>query len=125
MDAWRLFATPFPQLPGESSLDYMKRLSAIASDPKLFEESVLRASTGVEESTNTTNNSSSFAEPTMTTTEKKKKRGYVRAEEWDQERNAKAQEEGMSWEERVQYDGQRFGNQFQQNEILRKNLKAF
>ena len=49
------------------------------------------------------------------------KKGYQRIEEWDATRN----KDDMAWEERVQFDGRRFGNQFQQNEILRKNLKSF
>jgi len=43
---------------------------------------------------------------------------YQRIEDWDANRS----KEDMSWEERVKYDGQQFGNKDVQNEILRKNL---
>ena len=46
---------------------------------------------------------------------------YQRIEDWEAERKAKARAT-MSWEERVQFDGQRYGDQYRQNEILRKNL---
>ena len=49
------------------------------------------------------------------------KKGYVRAEEWD----AQTKRADLSWEERVQFDGQRHGDRFMQNEILRKNLNYF
>jgi hypothetical protein len=52
--------------------------------------------------------------------DKKRQRGYQRAEEWEADQ-AKEQKK-MSWEERVQYDGQQHGNKFNQNEILRRNL---
>lgn len=48
---------------------------------------------------------------------------YQRVEDWDREQKAKAAE--TSWEERVQYEGQRFGDGFRQNEILRHHLNSF
>jgi hypothetical protein len=48
-------------------------------------------------------------------------RKYQRIEEWDAEQS----QESMTWENRVQNDGRRYGNQFLQNEILRKFLKSF
>ena len=71
--------------------------------------------TTLQNSTTTTDDTS--------TTETQKKKGYVRAEEWDAAQNKKRAD--LSWEERVQFDGQRYGNRFAQNEILRKNLKNF
>ena len=49
----------------------------------------------------------------------KKKVSYVRPEDCESE------EMNVSWEERVQWEGQINGNQFNQNEILRKNLNGF
>lgn len=46
---------------------------------------------------------------------------YQRIEEWEIEQKSKAK--NGSWEERVQFEGQRYGNQFNQNEILRQHLK--
>jgi len=47
---------------------------------------------------------------------------YQRIEEWDAEQKQKAKSGTLSWEEKVQFDGQRHGNQYRQNEILRKHL---
>jgi len=63
---------------------------------------------------------SSFNDDDKATTPKK---GYVPIEKWDQERKQKL--DSMSWEERMQFDAQKYGNQFKQNEILRQNLKAW
>lgn len=51
-----------------------------------------------------------------------KKGKYVPIEEWDAQRK---NGENMSKEERLQWECQRSGNQFRQNEILRQNLKSF
>eukprot|EP00586_Coscinodiscus_wailesii_P001030 CAMPEP_0172483580 /NCGR_PEP_ID=MMETSP1066-20121228/10567_1 /TAXON_ID=671091 /ORGANISM="Coscinodiscus wailesii, Strain CCMP2513" /LENGTH=106 /DNA_ID=CAMNT_0013247503 /DNA_START=385 /DNA_END=705 /DNA_ORIENTATION=+ len=51
------------------------------------------------------------------------RRGYQRAEDWD--RIMKEKKGSMTWEERVQFDGQRYGNQVNQNEILMRNLRSF
>ena len=54
----------------------------------------------------------------------KKKFVYQRAEDWDRE--IKNRDKGnMSWEERVQWEGQMNGNKFRQNEILRHHLNGF
>jgi hypothetical protein len=52
----------------------------------------------------------------------KKNNRYVPIEEWDAGRN---NGENMTQEERLQWDCQRSGDQFRQNEILRHNLKRF
>ena len=54
--------------------------------------------------------------------EKKQKKKYVPIEEWDAQRK---NGENMTREERLQWECQRMGNQFRQNEILRHNLKSF
>ena len=66
----------------------------------------------------TTNATSHFDEPQETVV----KKGYQRVEDWDAERNAKGE---MSWEERVQFEGQRLGNQVRQNDILMRHLHTF
>lgn len=53
----------------------------------------------------------------------KPKQGYQRIEEWDEEQKQKRSE--LSWNERVQFDGQRFGNQVRQNELLQRHLHIF
>ena len=52
-----------------------------------------------------------------------KRGGYQRAEDWDAEQKAIAQE--LTWEQRVQFDGQRFGDQMAQNTILNRHLSSF
>jgi hypothetical protein len=126
------------QLAGESDWAYFKRLSQTASDSKAFEKMVLgeqkkddsttlaaaaaevAKTQMISSSSSTTNNNNTAKTNNMDDDDKKRKRGYQRAEDWekDQEKELKA----MSWEERVQFDGQQHGNKFQQNEILRKNL---
>ena len=50
----------------------------------------------------------------------KKKGKYVPIEQWNEE-----QTENMSREQRLQWDAQRGGDKFRQNEILQRNLKSF
>ena len=50
-----------------------------------------------------------------------KKKGYQRVEEWDAEQKAG----GMTWEQKVQFDGLRMGNGVRQNEILQRHLGSF
>eukprot|EP00591_Stephanopyxis_turris_P005399 CAMPEP_0195527808 /NCGR_PEP_ID=MMETSP0794_2-20130614/29736_1 /TAXON_ID=515487 /ORGANISM="Stephanopyxis turris, Strain CCMP 815" /LENGTH=117 /DNA_ID=CAMNT_0040658809 /DNA_START=291 /DNA_END=644 /DNA_ORIENTATION=+ len=45
-------------------------------------------------------------------------RGYQRIEEWDAENK-----QNMTWEQRVQFDGQRHGDRVKQNTILQKFLR--
>jgi hypothetical protein len=133
-----LFQSAFQQLPGESRDAYFKRVTAAASDPGAFERMALqkdeptapverrkkKSSTSLQassSSSNATESLESFAEEIPTT--QKKRRGYVRAEEWEKEQQQKAKE--MSWDERVQFEGQRHGNRFNQNEILRHHLHTY
>ena len=100
----------------------MKRLTKLASDASLFEQTVLSSSH--HDSNAASSSTAQHASLHSDQEEEPKRRGYVRAEEWDKEQTAKLKE-GLSWQERVQYDGLRFGNGVQQNEILRKNLSGF
>jgi hypothetical protein len=60
-------------------------------------------------------------DPETKCADKPKKKGYQRAEEWDAEQKAG----GMAWEQRVQFDGLRMGNQVRQNDILQRHLHSF
>lgn len=84
--------------------EYLARLQEAAKDPEAFERLVMGKDEEPEEEPVKTGNSG----------------GYQRIEEWDKEHT-----QNLTWEEKVQFDGQRFGNQVNQNEILRKNLKSF
>ena len=67
-------------------------------------------------------NSTVVAESESEPTEvQKKKTGYQRVEDWDAEQKAG----GMTWEQKVQFDGLRMGNQVRQNEILQRHLSSF
>jgi hypothetical protein len=85
------------QRKDESSSDYFLRLQDAARDPKTFEEMSL--SEDVEEAP------------------KPIRKGYQRIEDWDAETK-----QSSAWEEKVQFDGQRHGNRFAQNNILLKHL---
>lgn len=52
----------------------------------------------------------------------KKNGGYKPVEEWDKERKEKGI---LTWEEKVQFEGQRMGNRVKQNDILRHHLNSF
>jgi len=54
------------------------------------------------------------------TTSANKKTGYTRVEEWNEKIYKKT---NMTWEEKVQWEGTKYGDRFMQNEILRKNIK--
>lgn len=89
----------------------LEELQKVASDPTAFEAYVLQGR--VEEKKKIEENQS---QPKTNGT-----KGYVPIEQWDKERKR----DDMTWEERVQFDGQKFGNRFNQNEILRHNLKTW
>jgi hypothetical protein len=57
----------------------------------------------------------------------KPKPKYQRIEDWEDEQKELAKERAkngtMSWEEKAQFDGQRYGDQYRQNQILNKFLR--
>lgn len=93
----------------KSDPDYERRLLEAAGDPGKFESFVLQRNTTMPKHTEVV----------------KKTGAYQRIEEWDAELKQRAKNGSMSWEERVQYEGQKHGDQFRQNEILRRNLNSF
>ena len=133
----RRFATPdaLKQQPHESNAAYLRRLQQLASDPKAFENAVRGSKTGTSKTEKHATHrrhvvshksfdcDESNVGSSAPTTTNGQRRGYQRAEEWDKEQEDIRK--SMGWEERVQYDGQRYGNRFNQNEILRHNLKSF
>ena len=55
-----------------------------------------------------------------------KNKGYQRVEEWEQEQQQQQQQQQRSsWEERVQFEGQRHGNRLAQHDLLRRTLKLW
>jgi hypothetical protein len=90
----------FEQKPGESDKEFISRITSQSS---------------VEEAAAAINNDDMEEPP-------KPKGKYQRIEEWEQQNNEKG---NMSWEQKVQFDGQRLGNQVRQDSILRKYLKSW
>jgi hypothetical protein len=99
----------FQQLPGESNTEWIKRVTSEFD----------------EQANNSNNNktASSFSTEKINDNETKKPTGkYQSIEEWEAE-NAERKNKGeLTWEERVQFDGQRHGDQVKQNWILSKHL---
>ena len=97
----------FKQNPGESDIDFIKRITS--NSQQLIQQNQAK-------STSTTNSIDDE-------NSKEKSVGkYKRIEEWDSERKANGE---LSWEEKVQFDGQRFGNQVKQDNILRHHIGTF
>ena len=95
----------FEQLPGENTTDFIKRVTSQSNE--LLEK---QKNGGSKDDSNNDD-------------ESPKIRGkYQRIEDWDAERTAKGE---LTWEEKVQFDGQRYGNQIKQNSILQRHLGSF
>lgn len=118
---WQLFAGSgfWKQRPGESDKDFFKRISQAASSA----ESFASASFGDGKNENSNAKLSEEEDNGDGTQGTKKRGGYQRAEDWDAEQKERKANGEMTWEERVQFEGQRQGNRFKQNEILRNNIK--
>jgi len=125
--------SPLEDEPWDKDDSYWDMLQAASKDPVTFEkfidESMARSakkSNSIGGSGNAMASSSSELnegdvngnDENVDGTKKK----YVPIEEWEEQRK---NGENMSWEERLQWESQRGGDQFRQNEILRQNLKQF
>lgn len=119
-----LRAAGFEQLPGESTTDFIKRVTANADD--IMDQQKSNTERLTAPSSRKRRNSSQNYHPRATSDAKdddeKPKRAYQRIEDWDAERKATGE---LTWEEKVQFDGQRFGNQVKQDSILRRHLGTF
>ena len=112
------------QLPGESDIAFFKRIQQMAGDPVAFENMAL-GKDGSGKIDATTGGRKGSATDEEGGSQKKQKGGYQRAEEWDAEDKARREKGEYTWEEKVKFEGQKYGNHVNQNEILRKNLKGF
>eukprot|EP00536_Pseudo-nitzschia_multiseries_P016713 jgi/Psemu1/292669/fgenesh1_pg.1208_\ len=108
----------FEQLPGESSTAFIKRITSQSGDILDFQKSKTNRLTMASSS----NKSSSIGNDEEGEGTSKPKGKYQPIEEWDAERKEKGV---LSWEEKVQFEGQRFGNQVKQDSILRRHLGTF
>jgi hypothetical protein len=113
-----LFGKSFlEQKPGESDIQFFKRIQSAASDSATFERMVLGNDNRGKKEAETARESESSNKSNST--------GYQRVEDWDAEIKARQKKGEYTWEERVKFEGQKYGNGVNQNEILKKNLKGF
>ncbi|KAG7348399.1 hypothetical protein IV203_017104 [Nitzschia inconspicua] len=101
-----LSAMDFKQLPGESDIAFIKRITSSNNDDIQQQR----------------NDASTSGKPTSAGTTDSPRGTYKRIEEWDEERKAKGE---LTWEEKVQFEGQRFGNRVKQDNILRHHIGTF
>jgi hypothetical protein len=114
---WKV--SDFIKAPPKSKSDvHLEELQRAARDPKTFEAYVLKKN-GAENAEYESEEvpDDDYESPSESPSLPK----YVPIEQWDAERK----KDDLSWEERVQFDGQRSGNRFKQNEILRSNINRF
>ena len=97
----------FQQQKGESDIAFIKRITSSNPPPPSLENNK-RIITDATENANTTST------------------GYQRIEDWEAAQAGQAGKnvKSMSWEEKVQFDGQRFGNQVRQNDILIRQINS-
>ena len=119
--------SPLEDEPWQKGDSYWDQLQTASKDPEAFEKFIEESMARKKKSGKSSLVSSSAANgvngDTSTTDDSKpKKKGkYVPIEEWDSQRTP----ENMSAEERLQWECQRSGNQFRQNEILQHHLNSF
>jgi len=117
LDKWNHPLTPpkeeeKPSLPETLSHDILK----YAHDPILFEKAVMEQRKKQQQQQQQKEQETDKRVPTTP---------YQRIEEWEEQKQQQRKEGSMSWEERVQFEGLRDGNQLRQNEILRHHLKSY
>uniref|UniRef100_A0A7S4HZJ5 Uncharacterized protein n=1 Tax=Odontella aurita TaxID=265563 RepID=A0A7S4HZJ5_9STRA len=116
--------------PWESDPCYFDRLREAAKDPETFEAFVASNTPGRHPEEGAAAARARAAANDIqggdeAAPKKKKKGTYQRIEEWDEELKSKQDGSGMTWEEKVRFDGMRHGNGVRQNEILRHHLNSF
>jgi hypothetical protein len=106
------------QRPGESSTDFYKRIQQASHDPVAFENFVVE--TRRKERREKSQSTHPETDASRADTDEQKP-AYQRAEDWDADQSKRV----SGWDEKIQFDGRRYGNGFNQNEILRRHLKGF
>ena len=120
--------SPLEDEPWKKDTSYWDSLQAASKDPETFEKFIedsmkrkkMSSSSPSHAMAATAASTSSSSSQEGGEDKPKKKSKYVPIEEWNEQRT-----ENMSKEERLQWECQRGGNQFRQNEILTQNLKSF
>lgn len=108
---------------GESSEEFFRRVTQAAADPHTFRAMALSNTNTKEPSAKEVTDAvaSSSSKSPIPTEVKQQTPKYQRIEEWD----AKTKKESLEQDQKLQFDGQRNGNRFQQNEILRRHIGSF
>lgn len=117
--------SPLEDEPWKKDSSYWDSLQAASKDPETFEKFIEESMKRKKMPSSSPSHAKAAAASSSSAQEggedkPKKKSKYVPIEEWNEQRT-----ENMSKEERLQWECQRGGNQFRQNEILTQNLKSF
>jgi hypothetical protein len=118
--------SPLEDEPWKNDSSYWDSLQAASKDPETFEKFIEESMKREKMSSSSPSHAKAAAAKSSSSSQEggedkpKKKSKYVPIEEWNEQ-----QTENMSKEERLQWECQRGGNQFRQNEILTQNLKSF
>jgi hypothetical protein len=126
---WTPVHSPLEDSPWQEEDSYYDRLLEASKDPvafeKFVEESTMSSRDGGGKKSSVVPSSLPIKGATGVDGDnisEKKTKKYVPIEEWDAGRKSG---ENMTQEERMQWECQRSGDQFRQNEILTQNLKRF
>jgi hypothetical protein len=128
--------SPLEDEPWEKDDSYWDMLQAASKDPKTFEKFIDESMARRTKKSSSSGSGQEGRHDRISSSSEQNKEGvngnndvdgktmkkYVPIEEWEEQRK---NGENMSWEERLQWESQRGGDQFRQNEILRQNLKQF
>ena len=110
----------FEQKPGESDIEFIRRITSPGAVEEAAKEKAKAQSLKAHSKfVNGTGSILDDNDEEPSETESPKKTGYQRIEEWDAQRNDRG---SMTYEQKLQFDGQRFGNQVRQDSILRRHL---
>ena len=102
---------------------YWDALQVASKDPATFEKFIEESIARKKQGEKISSSAMGLHDTSVSAVENapKKKSKYVPIEEWDASRTV----DDMSSEERLQWECQRSGNQYRQNEILMNNIKGF
>mmetsp|Transcript_5784 Transcript_5784/g.12246 ORF Transcript_5784/g.12246 Transcript_5784/m.12246 type:complete len:183 (-) Transcript_5784:35-583(-) len=118
--------SPLEDDPGQRDDSYWDQLQQASKDPILFEKFIEESMRKEKVQAEGGRSQSAPGSPKRQSDVRhddgmpKKTGKYIPIEQWDAERT-----DNLTREERIQWEAQRDGNRFAQNEILARNLKSF
>mmetsp|Transcript_4181 Transcript_4181/g.10374 ORF Transcript_4181/g.10374 Transcript_4181/m.10374 type:complete len:268 (-) Transcript_4181:1040-1843(-) len=112
----------FVQRPGENDIDFIKRVT-MESEQRLRKATKKHKNkiNGANENEDEEGDDGKGPPKPATVGTVK----YKPIEEWEEERQQRSKGGELTWEERVQFDGQRFGDQVRQQSILQKHIGTY